>query len=268
MKIKIDFPPDFRVRYGYGKSDAGHMAALISPGRAGYAGLIAAADARAAMADIPLEAGGDPAMPFWKNPFFPPVDALALATLLRTRNPARYLEIGSGNSTKFARHAIRSAGLRTEITSIDPQPRAEIADIADRIVAEPIETLDLAVFDAIGPGDVVFLDGSHRCLQNSDVAVFFVDILPSLPPGTLVGIHDIFWPRDYPEAWQKRYYSEQYMLAAWLLGRGERARIVFPASYASVHLQDDLRAALPAAVVEAFVAQPGYVGGTSFFFEA
>jgi predicted O-methyltransferase YrrM len=267
MQIEIDFPPDFQVRYGYGRADARHLEALIAPGAADYAGFIRGSAARAAMADIPLEPASDPAMPFWRNAFFPPVDALALTTLLRRHDPAHYLEIGSGNSTRFARHAIRGAGLGTEIISIDPQPRAAIAAIADRIVAQPLETLDLAVFDAIGPGDIVFLDGSHRCLQNSDVAVFFVDVLPALPPGTLVGIHDVFWPRDYPAAWRTRYYSEQYVLAAWLLGRGGRARIVFPASYAAVHLQDELRAALPEPVVAAFAAQPGYVGGTGFFFE-
>ena len=36
------------------------------------------------------------------------------------------LEIGSGNSTKFARRAIRDHRLCTRITSIDPHPRAEI----------------------------------------------------------------------------------------------------------------------------------------------
>lgn len=267
MQIEIDFPPDFKVRYGYGKANARHMEAMIAPGAGRYAAFIRDSGAREALADIPLEASGDPAMPFWRNAFFPPVDALALSTLLRVRNPTRYVEIGSGNSTKFARHAIRFAGLRTTITSIDPHPRAEVAAIADRIVADPIEVSDLAVFGEVEAGDLIFLDGSHRCFQNSDVAVFFVDILPALPAGTIVGIHDIFWPRDYPEAWQRRFYSEQYVLAAWLLGRGDAARILFPASYASVTLQDELRAALPEGVVSAFVAQPGYVGGTSFFFE-
>ena len=40
----------------------------------------------------------------------------------------------------------------------------------------------------------------------------------------LVGIHDIFLPEDYPPQWADRYYSEQYLLAAWLLGGGGRLR--------------------------------------------
>jgi hypothetical protein len=46
----------------------------------------------------------------------------------------------------------------------------------------------------------------------------------------VLGIHDIFLPDDYPPGWEGRLYSEQYMLAAWLLG-GERAEVVFPAYY-------------------------------------
>ncbi len=37
-------------------------------------------------------------------------------------------------------------------------------------------------------------------------------------------VHDIFLPDDYPPEWADRYYSEQYLLAAWLLGGGEVAR--------------------------------------------
>lgn len=49
--------------------------------------------------------------------------------------------------------------------------------------------------------DVVFLDGSHRVFMNNDASVFFLDGLPRLPPGVLVGVHDIFLPEDYgPDA--------------------------------------------------------------------
>ena len=57
--------------------------------------------------------------------------------------------------------------------------------------------------------------------------VFFTEILPALPPGTLVGVHDIFLPADYPVAWLDLYLSEQYLLACWLLG-GDRLQIELP----------------------------------------
>ena len=47
----------------------------------------------------------------------------------------------------------------------------------------------------------------------------------------LVGIHDIFLPDDYPPQWADRFYSEQYLLAAWLLGGGGGCEIVLPAHF-------------------------------------
>ena len=50
------------------------------------------------------------------------------------RRPRRFIEIGSGNSTKFARRAIRDHWLNTSIVSIDPFPRSEIDAICDEVV--------------------------------------------------------------------------------------------------------------------------------------
>ena len=77
-------------------------------------------------AKIPREEPADEGMPFWNNVWFPPLDALCLTALLVSLNPRRYVEVGSGNSTKFARQAISDHRLRTKITSIDPHPRAVI----------------------------------------------------------------------------------------------------------------------------------------------
>ena len=68
-------------------------------------------------------------------------------------------------------------------------------------------------------------------VQKSDATVFFTEILPKLSGGTMVGLHDIFLPHDYPADWLGRYYSEQYLLASWLLG-GTRLRIELPFSTA------------------------------------
>jgi hypothetical protein len=91
--------------------------------------------------------------------------------------------------------------------------------------------VDLRLFDGVGPGSLVFFDGSHYCLMGSDATVFFMEVLPRLRPGVLVHVHDIFLPHDYPPAWAKRYYSEQYLLAAWLLGGGSGFRIEFPVHF-------------------------------------
>lgn len=190
----------------------------------------------------PAATAGD--APHWNNPWIPPLDGVALYAIVAQKQPRRYVEVGSGNSTKFVRRAIADHQLATTVVSIDPQPRAEIDSLCDVVIRKALEDTDLAAFSGLGAGDVVFIDSSHRCLMNSDVTVFFTEILPSLPSGVTVGIHDIFLPYDYPAEWVGRYYSEQYLLATYLLAGSPRCDIVLPAYFMSkhTHARDDLEA--------------------------
>ena len=124
----------------------------------------------------------------------------AIYSFLRSRRPATYLEIGSGNSTKFAARARQDGRLDTKIVSIDPSPRAEVDALCDEVIRSPFELADLSVLDRLVPGDIVFFDGSHRVFMNSDVAAFFLDAVPRLPAGVLIGVHDIYLPDDYEPA--------------------------------------------------------------------
>ena len=182
---------------------------------------------------IPLEPTGDGRTPFWLNGWFPILDPISLCALLVHRRPRRYIEIGSGNSTKFARKAIDAFDLETQVISIDPQPRAEIDKLCDQVLRIPAEDLPTSFIEAIGADDMLFIDNSRRAFPNSDVTVFFLEVLPGLPAGTLYGLHDIFLPNDYPTEWLNRHYSEQYMLGAYLLGGGDGDNILFPCNFAS-----------------------------------
>lgn len=166
--------------------------------------------------------------PYWNNVWMPVLDAVALYCLVALKRPRRYIEIGSGNSTKFAARAIADHKLDTEIISIDPQPRAEIDALCDEVLRAPLEQCNLEVFSELAENDIVFADCSHRAYMNSDVTVFFCEILPRLASGVTVGIHDIFLPHDYPADWIGRYYSEQYLLACWLLAGTRRFEIMLP----------------------------------------
>jgi hypothetical protein len=169
-----------------------------------------------------------PSAPYWANQWFSTLDAASLVGFLLSRRPAQYFEIGSGHSTRFARYAIDAGGLTTKITSIDPEPRADIDKLCDRSIRAPLEACDLDLFRHAQPGDIVFYDGSHRVFQNSDTTVFFLEVLPRLAPGVLVHVHDIFLPCDYPAAWTGRLYSEQYLLAAMLLGMTSTFQVLLP----------------------------------------
>ena len=180
--------------------------------------------------DGPAANGLEPSL---ANEWLPPLDAAAIYAFIRSRAPALYLEIGSGESTKFAARASRDGELQTRIVSIDPEPRAEVDRLCDRSVRVPLEAADLSVFEELADGDLVFFDGSHRTFMNSDATVFFLEVLPQLAPGVLVGVHDIFLPYDYPAEYADRYYSEQYLLAAHLLAGDPLVDPVLPAFYAS-----------------------------------
>lgn len=175
----------------------------------------------------------DTPSPIWLNGWFPGVDAISLYGLLAINNPRWYVEVGSGNSTKFARQAITDHGLRTRITSIDPFPRTDIDSICDKVIRQPCEDVSSEFFDSLTSEDILFIDNSHRSFPNSDVTVFFTEILPYLPSGMIYGLHDIFLPWDYPDDWKDRYYSEQYLLAAYLLGGAGGDEIVLPNTYLS-----------------------------------
>ena len=228
---------DYRVtpspRYGYGNPPHPGLYNLIAKDRAGYkATLEKFLDFKEPLLRIPTQATS-PLEPGWVNGWLSPFDLASLYCLVALNHPQLYLEVGSGVSTCVARRALRDHQLRTRIISIDPQPRAEIDSLCDEVIRQPLESAGLAIFEQLAPGDILFIDSSHRVFTNSDVTVVFLEVLPRLQPGVLVHLHDIFLPYDYPPEWRDRYYSEQYVLAAMLLGQTSRFRIALPNAFVS-----------------------------------
>jgi hypothetical protein len=235
IAIQLDYPPSAnRVpRYGHGRPPHPRLLELMRRRDATFARCLRsflpyAHELRRIEVQSP-----DPLEPSWINGFLPGLDGVAIYGFVRNRKPARYFEIGSGNSTKFAARARRDGALRTRIRSIDPFPRTEVDSLCDEILREPLELVDIAGFGELAAGDVLFMDGSHRTFTNSDATVFFLDVIPALAPGVLVGIHDICLPYDYPPEWMSRYYSEQYLLAAHLLAEGPLSEQVLASAYVS-----------------------------------
>ena len=175
----------------------------------------------------------DSGEPYFNNGFLPGLDAVALYSIFSTVKPKTYLEIGSGHSTRFVSKAKSINSPETKIISIDPHPRSEIDRLCDKVVRTPLEDCDLSVFDILEDNDILFFDGSHRALQNSDVTVFFLEILPKLKTRPLIHVHDIFWPFDYPDEWGNRMYSEQYLLAILILFAADKIDLIFPCTYVS-----------------------------------
>lgn len=232
-------------RWGHGKPVHPQISEILDSRRNDISALLGRMSQLSGILNtVPVEGNSNSEMPFWKNGAFPYLDGAALITMLVTYAPVRYFEIGSGNSTKFARHTIRSAGLPTQIISIDPHPMtAQIDAICDRIIRQRLEDCDLSLFDQLQAGDILFFDGSHRSFTNSDVTVFFLELMPRLKPGVIVHIHDIFLPSDYWPEWGRKMYSEQYLLAAMLLCPTQPFKVLLPNFY--IQCDAELRAQVP-----------------------
>jgi len=190
-------------------------------------------------ADIPEKQPSDSEsnMLCWANGWMPAFDGIALYSHIAIHKPKIYLEVGSGNSTKFSRKAINDHNLDTTIISIDPFPRADINALCDEVIRKPMEDVDLRIFDRLDANDILFIDSSHRAFMNSDVTAIFLDVIPNLKPGVFVEIHDVMLPYDY--IWIDTYYSEQYLLAAYLLAEGSKFDIVLPNFFIS--FDDELK---------------------------
>ena len=86
-------------------------------------------------------------------------------------------------------------------------------------MARPVQESPDSVFLDLEPSDILFIDGSHITKTGSDVNHLFLRILPRLPKGVIVHIHDICLPFEYPQYWSQEvycYWNEQYVLAALL----------------------------------------------------
>src|SRR5215469_727604 len=273
--IVLDHPPKISSRYGYGKSPHQQILRMLEQGRAEYAQrLLEFCELKDALSKIPSEQPLQTTEPCWgPQRYFSSLDAIALYGMLVEFKPKMFIEIGSGYSTKFARRAIRENGLPTRITSIDPSPRVEIDQICDRVIRQPLEDIDLSLFEELQAGDFLFIDSSHRTFTNSDVTIVFTELLPQLRKGVLVHFHDIFWPYDYPPEWGNRYYSEQYMLAAYLLGAEvSKVRILLPNAFI-VHDPDLAQVCQPLLEISGVrrpcddPTSPYGFGGGSFWFQ-
>ena len=172
--------------------------------------------------------------PRWNQDWFPRLDAAAAYAIVRTRRPRAIVEVGSGHSTRFLLRAVEDGGLDTRITAIDPFPRAPFVSPRIEHIASPLERADFGLFGRLGAGDILFIDSSHVLMPGTDVDILLNRVLPDLPSGVTVHVHDIFLPDPYPESWHWRGYNEQTALATLIHGGGYAP--LFSSRYAATRM--------------------------------
>jgi glycosyltransferase involved in cell wall biosynthesis len=160
----------------------------------------------------------------YSNGYCGPGDAEALYCMVRHIKPRTIVEVGCGQSTVVAHFAIEDAKAQDSQYScrqicFEPYENPWLEDLGVEVKRELIEKSDLSLFRSLCPGDIVFIDSSHALRPMGDVEFEFLHILPNLPKGVIVQVHDIFSPRDYPAQWlnvERRFWNEQYLLEAFL----------------------------------------------------
>lgn len=230
QKLFLEYKVNFKPRYGHGLPPHSELYTIIDSKRDEYNVLLKKTlDYKENIWTInDAKVENDPLKPTWNNGYLPGMDIIGIYTLIAELKPQKYIEIGSGNSTKVAFKAKKEQSINTKIISIDPMPRAEIDSLADLIIRKPFENIDYNILDELNENDILFVDNSHRILPNSDAMVFFLEILPKLKKGVVVHIHDIYLPYDYPQFMCDRFYSEQYGLAMYLLANSKKYEPILP----------------------------------------
>lgn len=181
-----------------------------------------------------------------QNPWYGPMDADVLVGMVRSLRPSRVLELGSGYSSLVIQEAIED-GAAHQI--VDPWPSPLLARLAGRVTVRPesAATVSRDLFDALGEGDILFVDTSHTVRPGGEVVRLVLEVLPELSRGVVVQFHDFFRPFEYPRVlydefdvhWQEHYLLQAFLAynpgleilcanhALWRLRR-ERVKRMFP----------------------------------------
>lgn len=232
QSVHLDYKVNVKPHYGHGKPAHTLLYEIINQNRSVYEenllSFLKYADNIHLIKNATIE--NDEDKPTWNNGYLPGLDILGIYGILVKYKPGKYIEIGSGNSTKVARYAITENQLSTEITSIDPFPRANIDHLADKVIREPFENIsdNRFIIESLKDNDILFIDNSHRVFANSDATICFLELLPYLRKGVIVHFHDIYLPYDYPQFMCDRFYNEQYMLAAFILANPQKYKTILP----------------------------------------
>jgi hypothetical protein len=133
------------------------------------------------------------------GPGYGPIESQLLHCLVRHQHPRRILEVGSGVSTMVALKASErnaaEGGTATTIDCIEPFPRSDLVDLSGiSLHRMPAQDAPTSMFTDLGSGDILFIDSTHAVKTGSELARLYLEVLPSLRPGVLVHIHDIFLP--------------------------------------------------------------------------
>lgn len=161
-----------------------------------------------------------------RNGMFGLISATTTYAMVREFKPSRIVEVGGGWSTVVLSRAaqdVRAGGDACTVVTIDPFPSSALRFAETQgveLIAQRAEEVPDDVYGQLRDGDMLSIDSSHVIRYGGDVLHLYLEILPRLPRGVLVHVHDIFIPRRYPRELfdaQRYVWNEQYLLQALLV---------------------------------------------------
>jgi hypothetical protein len=152
-----------------------------------------------------------------------PIESQVLHCFIRAQCPGTVVEIGSGVSTACMLHAIglnRQEGRRvSRVISVEPYPKKSFAHLEGIThVRELCQAVPISLFRELREGDLLFVDSSHAVKTGSDTLRIYLEVIPNLPPGVTVHIHDVTLPylHDPDVLWNYWAWQETALLLALL----------------------------------------------------
>ena len=150
-------------------------------------------------------------------------DAEFLYQMIRLLKPKKFVEIGSGSSTRIAYQALKKNkeehNAKCEHICIEPYEMPWLEEIGVKVIRKLAEDCDPSIFSSLEENDILFIDSSHIIRPQGDVLKEYLEIVPNLKKGVYIHVHDIFTPRDYLDEWVREevhFWNEQYLLEALL----------------------------------------------------
>jgi hypothetical protein len=79
----------------------------------------------------------------------------------------------------------------------------------------------------LSAGDLLFIDSTHAVKVGSDVVRIYLEIIPHLPAGIFLHIHDVYLPYAYPrDVFSMPYWWQETGLLIALLTNNPRLSVL------------------------------------------
>lgn len=185
------------------------------------------------------------------NPSFLAGDGEYCYNMIRHFKPRTIIEIGCGYSTLISLMAEskneQTGSPAAKHVCVEPYEMPWLEKLPVDVIRKKVEDIEVDFFSSLQQNDILFIDSSHMIRPQGDVLFEFLEILPTLKPGVIVHIHDIFTPRDYPREWivdKHCLWNEQYLLEAFMSFNKE-FRILGAVNFLKHNYRKELEAKCP-----------------------